>query len=278
MTKMNDSSPLIFSDSIADGDLLPSIGYVVHILCIEGSLSFTLHDTRYNVSHGDYVILPNGVLVSAVSQSVDCLLIVMSFEESFVGQLTFRSNYGIIGQLSLMQNPVMRLTPDDFQKCLADMERLRERSSDHRHLFREEMLATMLKAHILDLYDIHARGVSSEIVSSRPATLMREFIGMLLSGNHLHTRSLDYYADRLCITPHYLSEISKRISGQPATYWIDRFLTEAVSHLLLQPGMTLEQIADRMNFSSVSYLSRYVKNKLGVTPSEYRSSFSQKQK
>lgn len=270
MMERDDSSPIVFSDMLSNSSMRPRIGYVIHILCTRGSLSFTLHDTRYNVSPGDYVILPNGMLVSEVSQSVDCHLIVMSFEESFVGQTTFRNDYGIIGQLSLMQNPVMRLTQEDFRKCREDMLRLRERSNDRGHLFREEMLATLLKAHILDLYDIHARGVSPAVVSSRPATLMRDFISMLLSGNHLHTRNLDYYADRLCITPHYLSEISKRISGQPASYWIDRFLTEAVISLLLQPELTLEMIAHRLNFSSVSYLSRYVKSKLGITPSDYR--------
>ncbi len=33
---------------------------------------------------------------------------------------------GIIGHLSLLQNPVMRLSPHDFGKCVCDMERLRQ--------------------------------------------------------------------------------------------------------------------------------------------------------
>ena len=36
------------------------------------------------------------------------------------------NNYGIIGHLSLLQNPVMRLSPHDFGKCVCDMERLRQ--------------------------------------------------------------------------------------------------------------------------------------------------------
>lgn len=197
----------------------------------------------------------------------------MSFAESFIVTNAIRSNYGIIGHLSLLQNPVMRLRAEDFNKCRKDLERLRERLGEKSHLFREEMIGALLKAHVLDLYDIHARGSARGAVSSRPALLMREFVGLLLDGDYVSDRSLEYYASRLCITPHYLSEISKRTSGQPATYWIDRFVSGELSRLLLQPGLSLEAIADLMNFSSVSYLSCYVKSKLGVTPSEYRSNF-----
>lgn len=135
------------------------------------------------------------------------------------------------------------------------------------------MIGALLKVHVLDLYDIHTRSNERAAVSSRLTVLMKEFVGMLLDGDYVADRSLEYYAGRLCITPHYLSEISKNLSGQPATYWIDRFVSGELSRLLLQPGLSLEAIADCMNFSSVSYLSRYVKNKLGLTPSEYRNNF-----
>ena len=268
-----ESDPLFFSDNLAGYDFANHAGHVVHILCIEGNLSFTLHRTHYNISSGDYVILTNGLYVSSISQSEDCRVIVMSFPEAFIITNAIRSNYGIIGHLSLLQNPVMKLTAEDFGKCRKDMLRLRDRLGDRKHLFREEMIGALLKAHVLDLYDIHARSNERAAVSSRPTVLMKEFVGMLLDGDYVADRSLEYYAGRLCITPHYLSEISKNLSGQPATYWIDRFVSGELSRLLLQPGLSLQAIADCMNFSSVSYLSRYVKNKLGLTRSEYRNNF-----
>lgn len=273
--KADVSIPLFFSDMFAGYDFPEHAGYVVHILCIGGNLSFTLHRTRYNISSGDYVILTNGQFASQVSQSEDCRVLVMSFAESFITLNAIRSNYGVFGHLSLLQNPVMKLSTEDFEKCLADMKRLRERLGDTGHLFREELVGTLLKAHIVDLYDIHARADQCTGIASRPAALMRDFVGLLLDGDYIADRNLEYYAGRLCITPHYLSEISKRISGHPATYWIDRFVAGELSRLLLQSDLPLEAIADRLNFSSVSYLSRYVKSKLGVTPSEYRTNFKQ---
>ncbi len=268
-----ESDPLFFTDTLVGDDVVNRAGYVVHILCVAGSAGFTLHHVRYPLSPGDYVILTNGVIVSSVSQSDDCQVVVMRFADSFITTNAIRSNYGIVGHLSLLQNPVMKLSPEGFGRCRDCMMRLRERLGERKHLFREEMLGALLKAHVLDLYDMHARASERAAVSSRPVTLMRGFIGMLLDGDYVSDRSLEYYAGRLCITPHYLSEISKRMSGQPASYWIDRFVAGELSRLLLQPALSLEAIADRMNFSSVSYLSRYVKSRFGITPSAYRNSF-----
>lgn len=93
----------------------------------------------------------------------------MSFPESFIVTNAIRSNYGIIGHLSLLQNPVMKLTSEDFEKCREDMMRLRKRFGDRKHLFRKEMIGALLKAHVLDLYDIHAQADERAAVSSRPA-------------------------------------------------------------------------------------------------------------
>lgn len=112
-----------------------------------------------------------------------------------------------------------------------------------------------------------------ETAGFTPLFFTDTLVGYDFAGHAGHVIHILCLEGSLCITPHYLSEISKSISGQSATYWIDRFVTAELSRLLILPDLPLESIADRMNFSSVSYLSRYVKSKLGVTPSEYRSNF-----
>ena len=145
--------------------------------------------------------------------------------------------------------------------------------SDKGHLFREELLGSLLTAHILDLYDIHARGKGNLQVSEHTASLLRKFIELLYRGEYIRCRNLNFYASELCITPHYLSEICRKISGRPATYWIDRFTLQEIIRLLRQQELSLTVIAERLNFSSVSYFSRYVQKRLKHSPSEYRKDF-----
>lgn len=264
---------IIFTDTLSDYDSMKYADSVLHILCRQGSMSFALHNTRYNIAAGDYVILPNLMLVSGFSESGDFRATIMYLSNTFVSSMAIRSNYGIIGHLSLLQNPVMQLSSHDFRLCDEDLQRIRERMEDCDHLFREEMLGSLLTAHILNLYDIHARGQKWEQVSERTAVLIQQFIGLLYQGEYIRNRDITYYASQLCITPHYLSEICKKVSGKPATYWIDRFLVQEITRLLRQKDLPLNEIAERLSFSSLSYFSRYVQKSLGVSPSMFRMRF-----
>lgn len=261
---------IVFVDSWQEMNNLRYAGRVMHILCSNGSMGFTFQDTRYNISPGDYVILPNAALASGFSASDGFRGILMNLSEAFVASIAIRSNYGIAGHLSLLRNPVMKLSGRDFRLCEAALQYLRMRMEDGRHLFREELLGSLLTAHILDLYDIHARSHKDLPVSERVASLLRRFMELLYNGEYVRNRDLGFYASRLCVTPHYLSEICKKASGKPASYWIDRFATQEIARLLRQKDLSLAEIAERMNFSSVSYFSRYVQKRLGVPPSEYR--------
>lgn len=265
---------IVFADTWQEFNALRYAGRVVHILCCFGSMRFTFQDTHYDVAAGDYIILPNAELGSDFSVSGDFRGILMNLSDAFVTSIAIRSNYGIIGHLSLLQNPVMKLSDRDYRTCEAALQCLRMRMKEKGHLFREELLGSLLTAHILDLYDIHARSRQNLQVSERVTALLRQFIGLLYSGEYIRHRDLDFYASRLCITPHYLSELCKKISGQPASYWIDRFTLQEITRLLRQKQLPLTEIVERMNFSSISWFSRYVQKRIGVSPSEYRKNIS----
>lgn len=262
---------ITFADAVTGFANAQRPGYVLHILCLQGGMSFMLHNVRYNVAPHDYVILPNAALASGFTESADARSVVMSLSETLVASLALRSNYGIIGHLSLLQNPVMRLSAGDFAVCRESMLGLRRRiDGSAAHLFRSEMLTHLLMAHILDLYDIHARGRSWIDVPERAQQLLGRFIGMLYGGEYVTHRDLEHYASRLCVTPHYLSEVCRKASGRPASYWIDRFTLNGITRLLIEKDMPLADVAERMNFSSLSYFSRYVLKHTGQSPSDYR--------
>ncbi|WP_237039314.1 hypothetical protein [Phocaeicola faecalis] len=100
-----DFDGIIFADTLQEFNALRYAGRVIHILCSEGNMGFTFQDTRYNIAAGDYVILPNATLVSEFSDSEDFQGILMNLSDAFVSSIAIRSNYGIIGYLSLLQNP-----------------------------------------------------------------------------------------------------------------------------------------------------------------------------
>ena len=83
-------------------------------------------------------------------------------------------------------------------------------------------------------------------------------------------RSLGFYAGKLCITPKYLSLISKDVSGRSAGEWIDQYVVLEAKTLLKSTRMSIQEIADVLNFANQSFFGKYFKHHTGISPKEYR--------
>ena len=99
---------------------------------------------------------------------------------------------------------------------------------------------------------------------------MSRFLNMLENGMYREHREVNWYADKLCVMPKYLSEVSRKVSGYAANYWINRYTVLDISRLLRDKSLTFVRISDMFGFSSPAYFSRYVQQHLGVSPTEYR--------
>ena len=102
------------------------------------------------------------------------------------------------------------------------------------------------------------------------ASIMNRFLKMLEAGTYREHREVSYYADCLCVSPKYLSEVSKKVSGYAANYWINRYTILDITRLLRDKSLTFVQISDMFGFSSPAYFSRYVQQNLGLNPTDYR--------
>ncbi len=245
----------------------------LHIFCHRGSLYLTQNEMRHHIVPLDYAIIPNLNLVSQVVVSEDFRADIMYLSDHFVRTLIPHNNYGIFGHLSLLQNPVMQLSDDDHQRLCQDITYIRERLPLEQHLFYDEMMEHLVMVHVLNIYDIHARQIQKRSLPKRAMEIMQKFIVLLDEGHYVRHRGLPYYASRLCITPHYLSEVCRMTTGKPATYWIELYMQTEVARLLCDKSLTFMAIADHFGFSSPSYFTRYVQKKFRTSPSAFRDRF-----
>ena len=89
-------------------------------------------------------------------------------------------------------------------------------------------------------------------------------------------REMRYYAERLNVSPKYLSATVRRMTGHSVTSYIDRHTLPILQNLLNDERLSITQIAEMMNFKTLSYFSRYCKKQLGMSPQEYRKSLQPK--
>lgn len=245
--------------------------FLTHIFCEEGKASITFNSKEFPMKRGSCCIIRATQLIDGWKASDDFACSIVYADPIFIDKATPRSNYGIRGSLSLFNSPVFDLNEEEYARCKRDYDSIELRLAQTEHRFREEILLNAMQALILDFFDFHARLNGSEDDIRTPAAkTMERFIGMLERGDYRQNREVSYYADELCVTPKYLSEISKQVSGQGANYWINRFTILDISRLLRDKSLEFADISDLFNFTSTSYFTRYVQRYLGESPSEYR--------
>ncbi len=243
--------------------------YVAHVYVYHGSCQMKYHEEPLMLDAGQCMIVPLQRLLTDISPSPDFQGTVIYIKSGFIEMSTPRNNYGIRGTLLLFINPVMQLDEQEQQRCRRNFEEVEERLNSQ-HPFKHDVVSCACQLMFLDFFQFHKRLYPGDHLPFQNAKLMSDFFQMLFQGDYRKNREISYYADVLCVTPKYLSEVCKKVSGYGANYWINRFTIIDIQRLLRNRSMSLQQIADDFRFSSLAYFSRFVQNFLGSTPSAYR--------
>jgi AraC-like DNA-binding protein len=107
--------------------------------------------------------------------------------------------------------------------------------------------------------------------TTRSRMVLEQFI-RLVGQYHTKYRNVGFYADKLCLTPKYLSKLIKTASGKSAPEWIDSYVILEAKNLLKYSDIAIKEIVYRLNFPNQSVFYKFFKARTGMTPSEYRNS------
>lgn len=95
-----------------------------------------------------------------------------------------------------------------------------------------------------------------------------------LVGAHLKEQhSVQFYADKLCITPNYLNEINTSVMGLSAKRYIQNQVIDEAKKLLAYTDVPISDIAFELHFSTVSYFIRCFRQHTGETPLLFRKKY-----
>ncbi|MBO0357611.1 helix-turn-helix transcriptional regulator [Hymenobacter sp. BT186] len=84
--------------------------------------------------------------------------------------------------------------------------------------------------------------------------------------------TVQYFADALHVSPAYLSDMLRTLTGQNTQQHIHHALIEKAKRLLLSTSLTINETAFQLGFEYPQYFSRLFKSKTGLTPAAFRFS------
>ena len=248
----------------------------MHLLCLTGEASFVFNERCYHITKNDLVVIPMPARVSNLAAHDDMQVEWFAADYKFLQNLLPSNNYSIGGSISLNQDPVVPLTDEQASHLLDDFHRLCDRMRDRDKQFYHELMGSLCLTMMYDIFEAHAQRDALDTHTDRTAYIVKQLMALLATGISRTERDVSYYAERLNVSPKYLSSTIKRVTGHTVTSYIDRHTVPILKEMLNDERLSLTQIAERMNFATLSYFSRYCTKHLGQSPSLYRKSLQPK--
>lgn len=107
-----------------------------------------------------------------------------------------------------------------------------------------------------------------------PASSTRQLFNRfyrLLVKNCYSQRDVKFYAEKLCITPYYLSKITRKTANLSPKEIIDRQVVTEMKRMLTSTDLSIKELAAHFHFDTVSYLARFFRRHTNFTPNEFRN-------
>ena len=167
-----------------------------------------------------------------------------------------------------MRQPVVAVTPEESAR-LSSLIRMAGDYLVSENPLREEMLGNLYAIILMDLSSILSRQTKRSGFGKRTEDLFMNFMD-LLPKHFIREHGIEFYADALNVTPTYLSRAVRQVSGRTVVEYINRLLLMEAIWLLESTTLSIEDIAERINYADSTTFGRFFFRMKGVTPREYR--------
>ena len=259
-------------NSLVETNALPgTIAAYGYTIVLHGWITMLYNGREVHFTKDDLIIYTPGMMVSVIDISDDYRGICLVADKDFAFESPTMRNAIRAAYLPAVELSESRLTlaEVDLQNLMELMGIIRRYLFSPDHPFRSESLRTTYGLFLLELNAIQERTICNRRFPKRIEELFFDFL-RLVPIHFADRHDVAFYASQLCITPRYLSQIVREVSGRTVINYINQMLLMEASYLLQQTSLSIVQIADRLHFSEAASFTRFFTRMKGMTPRELR--------
>ena len=247
------------------------MNFILIGLCTKGQLRYRIDDKQQVIHAGDILIVSEHQVIDEYKPSPSmeglCIMMSVNFFHEIIKSVHDVSSLFVFSRTQ----PVLKLEKREINAFKEFFYVIKQKINDKGNHFRKDLIRTLLLAMFYDVGNIIYRVRSFGEIQIPSEKAFTQFLH-LVQENCKRERRVSWYAQQLNITPKYLSLIVKRISGRTALEWIENYVTMELRVILKNSTKSIKEIAEEMNFPNQSFLGKYFKEHVGMTPSKYRKS------
>ena len=252
-------------------------GYMA-FFCIKGEFEVEINLKKFTIRKDSMFIYTPGNIVRVTNidprEKESVHFVVVAISEDLMSSTRFDFSKLYNESLRLLESPCVVINENERGLYRKYFDLIQEVSKMRMPNMRESVTALISSIFYLmgamwtDRLTAAKKNGGDEM-STRSKIVLEDFL-LLVRDYHTKERSLSFYADKLYLTPKYLSKLIKSVSGKSAHEWIDSFVILEAKNLLKYSDMSIKSIVYELNFPNQTTFYRFFKTKTRMTPSEYR--------
>ncbi len=239
-------------------------------ICVQGEGKIQVNLNSFHLKEKSIIIFSPGTIIHChqANMSNDFHLKYISFSPEFISSFEISYIYS-----ETTQYPYFKATEKEYNLLLKIFSDLEEKYNNRKHSFRREVIQHTLLASSYEFCQIHIDHFEcgAETNISRNERLIQDFYSLVFK-YYKQQHDTAFYADKLHLSPKYLSALIKEQTGKTVSEWIFSCIIIEAKALLKSSQMTIQELAYYFGYADATSFGKFFKKQAGLTPKKYRLS------
>jgi len=244
------------------------------IICRQGNFQFSLNQKKHFAGAGESLFIPEDGEFQVLQESEDMEVQILIYQIEPIRD--------IMGNLVVSMYMYSRLTPEEpscvwstgeeeeIVKYMSLLDNVLQSEENSFKLYEQKLLLLALTYRICSIYNRKLVGERRDAGGRKRETFIR--LIQLIEQHYMQERGVEFYADKLCLSPKYLSAISKSICGYTVQELVFKAIIRKCISLLKNTQKNIQEISNDFGFPNASYFGTFFKKQMGMSPQQYRKS------
>ena len=244
------------------------------IICHRGSFQFSLNQKVCSAKAGESLFIPEEGAFQVLQESEDMEVQILIYQIEPIRD--------IMGNAVVTMYMYSRITPDEpscvwttgeeeeITKYMSLLDSAVEVEENPFKLYEQKLLLLALTYRICSMYNRKLVNDGEEAGGRKNEVFIR--LIQLIEKYYMQERGVEFYADKLCLSPKYLSAVSKSICGYTVQELVFKAIIRKSISLLKNTQQDIQEISNAFGVPNASYFGTFFKKQVGMSPQQYRKS------
>lgn len=242
------------------------------LICFEGWIEIAWGGSSFKLLPGYMTFLQSGTIGGMIGYSRDVRTLCIMCDENFFKPNLSAAESALFTS-EILVKPYCYITGHGLESAKHLYMQIKDVLEHRDKMFFVRRILTGLLQTLsflcFSIYHGEMQLTDSRFEKSHNDNIFHRFLGLVQTHYAKHYE-IKFYADKLCITPKYLSLLVYKASGMHAKDHIENYRLNEAKSLLRSQKHNVNEVSEMLSFTSPSHFCRYFKKATGQTPLQYQ--------